>query len=153
MFADGMRSGEIAARLRVTPKSVRLWRRRWKAQGEAALVSKGPGGAIRRLDVAQIETLQAHLDAGPAMHGWDEDQRWTLSQVSTLIYELFRVRYSPRGVSYLLHRIGWSPQVPVHHAVERDEDAAWVRESWPGIKGSPQISARGSCSPAKPANR
>ncbi|MFC9593615.1 winged helix-turn-helix domain-containing protein [Streptomyces sp. NPDC056944] len=22
--------------------------------------------------------------------------------------------YTPRGVSYLLHRLGWSPQVPAH---------------------------------------
>ncbi|MFG1711369.1 winged helix-turn-helix domain-containing protein, partial [Nonomuraea sp. M3C6] len=41
--------------------------------------------------------------------------------------------YTPRGVSYLLHRIGWSPQVPVHRAVERDEEqiATWVKETWP----------------------
>jgi putative transposase len=33
------------------------------------------------------------------------------------------VRYTLRGTSYLLHRIGFSPQVPAHRAVERDEDA------------------------------
>lgn len=155
MFADGMRNSEIAARLRVTPKSVRAWRRRWKAAGEAALLPKGPGGATCRLDAAQLEMLQAHPDAGPAVHGWDKDQRRTLARVSVLIHELFRVRYTLRGVSYLLRRIGWSPQVPVHHAAERDDEAvaAWVRESWPRIKESPQISAHGSCSPTKPASR
>ncbi|MDQ2876412.1 MAG: winged helix-turn-helix domain-containing protein [Actinomycetota bacterium] len=37
------------------------------------------------------------------------------------------MRYTLRGTSYLLHRMGWAPQVPVHRAVERDEDAiaAW----------------------------
>jgi putative transposase len=75
MFADAMSTGKIAARLRVTSKSVRAWRRRWNAEGEAALVSKGPGGASCRLDAAQLETLQAHLNASPAVHGWDEDQR------------------------------------------------------------------------------
>ncbi|MFI7052268.1 winged helix-turn-helix domain-containing protein [Streptosporangium canum] len=33
-----------------------------------------------------------------------------------------RIRYTPRGVSYLLHRIDWSPQMPVHRAAERDEE-------------------------------
>ncbi|WP_419723324.1 helix-turn-helix domain-containing protein [Streptosporangium roseum] len=28
----------------------------------------------------------------------------------------------PRGVSYLLHRLGWTPQMPVHRATERDEE-------------------------------
>ena len=37
------------------------------------------------------------------------------------------MRYTLRGTSYLLHRIGFSPQVPVHRAAERDEAAiaAW----------------------------
>ena len=31
--------------------------------------------------------------------------------------------YTLRGTSFLLHRLGFSPQVPVHRAAERDEDA------------------------------
>lgn len=38
-----------------------------------------------------------------------------------MIKELFGVGYTPKGVSVLLHRIGFSPQVPVHRAAERDE--------------------------------
>jgi len=29
---------------------------------------------------------------------------------------LFHVRYTLRGTSYLLHRLGYTPQVPVHRA-------------------------------------
>lgn len=35
----------------------------------------------------------------------------------------FHIGYTLRGVSYLLHRMGFSPQVPAHRAVERDEAA------------------------------
>jgi Winged helix-turn helix len=68
---------------------------------------------------------------------------------------MFRVRYSLRGVSLLLHRIGYSPQVPVRRAVERGEQAlpAWRTKRWPEIKRRPQISAHGSCSPTKLARR
>ncbi|MFG1711372.1 winged helix-turn-helix domain-containing protein, partial [Nonomuraea sp. M3C6] len=88
----------------------------------------------------QIVTLEAELDRGPGTHGWD-DQRWTLARVTTLIKELFRIDYTPRGVSYLLHRIGWSPQVPVHRAVERDEEqiATWVKETWPPPRQAPGV--------------
>ena len=45
MFERDLASTEIAARLRVTPKSVRAWRRAWTVWGRAALASRGAGGA------------------------------------------------------------------------------------------------------------
>jgi len=85
----------------------------------------------------QLGRLRAALDLGPAVYGWREDQRWTLARVAALIARLFRVRYTLRGTSYLLHRIGFSPQVPVHRAAERDEDAiaAWRAETWAKVRG------------------
>jgi putative transposase len=55
----------------------------------------------------------------------------------TLIGRLFHVRYTLRGTSYLLHRIGLSLQVPAHRAVERDEDATamWRSETWAKVRG------------------
>ena len=52
-------------------------------------------------------------------------------------WPLFHVRYTLRGTSYLLHRIGYSPQVPVHRAAERDEDAitAWRAVTWAKVRG------------------
>ena len=71
------------------------------------------------------------------MHGWAEGQRWTLERVTTLIVRLFHVRYTLRGTSYLLHRIGFTPQVPAHRAAERDEAAiAASREvTWVKLRG------------------
>jgi len=76
------------------------------------------------------------LEAGPAAHGFGEDQRWTLPRVADLIARMFHVRYSLRGVSLLLHRMGFSPQRPAHRAVERDEAAiaTWRRTEWPAGK-------------------
>jgi transposase len=155
LFAAGVSSGEIARRLRVTRKSVNAWRRAWKAGGTAALASRGPGGAACRLDETQLKVLETELDVGPAVHGWAEDQRWTLARVSALIWELFRVRYTVRGTSYLLHRIGWSPQVPVHRAAERDEGAVatWVKETWPQVKRRRRAWVRGSASLMSLASR
>ena len=90
-----------------------------------------------RLSGAQLARLRAALEGGPAAWGWGEDQRWTLARVTTLIGRLFHVRYTLRGTSYLLHRIGFSPQVPVHRAAERDEDAitAWRAVTWAKVRG------------------
>ena len=141
MLAEGMATGEVAVRLRVTDRSVRRWQAAVACGDESALASRGPGGATCRLDQAQLEALEAALEAGPTAHGWVQDQRWTLPRIATVIWELFRVRYTPRGVSYLLHRIGFTPQVPQHVAAERDEDkvTTWIRETWPHIKELPVV--------------
>lgn len=136
LFTQGVSVAEIARRLRVSHNAVYVWRRRWLADGEAGLVSKGPSGSGCRLSDEQLDRLAAALQEGPAAYGWVEDQRWTLARVAELIFRLFGVRYTLRGVSLLLHRIGFSPQMPKHRPVERDEEAVvtWRREVWAQAK-------------------
>src|ERR1017187_9904494 len=112
LFEQDVKPVQVACQLRVSTKSAYQWRRRWRAGGTAALASKGPGGEKCRLSAAQLARLAAELDKGPAAQGWGEDQRWTLDRVTVLIGRLFHVRYTPRGVSYLPHRIGWAPPGP-----------------------------------------
>ncbi|WP_218158987.1 winged helix-turn-helix domain-containing protein [Streptosporangium canum] len=121
LFSHGVSAPEVARLFRVTRMSANRWYRTWQAGGVEAPASKGPGGEKCRLDERRLERLRAELERGPAAHGFIEDQRWTLARVADVIASLFHLRYTPRGVSYLLHRIGWSPQVPVHRAAERDE--------------------------------
>ena len=137
MFAQDADPAQIARSLRVSTKSVYQWRRAWRAGGERALASKGPGGSPCRLDEAQLARLCAALEAGPGAHGWAEDQRWTLARAAALAARLFGICYTLRGMSFLLHRIGYSPQVPVHRAVERDEAAIaeWRAVTWAKVRG------------------
>ena len=88
------------------------------AGGRAALASKGAGGARCKLTPAQVGEMKAVLDAGSAACGY-ADQCWTLA-----------------GIDVLLHRIGWSVQVPARRAAERDEEqiARWRAETWPVIE-------------------
>lgn len=139
MLDAGMSASQVARALRVTPQAVRGWRRRCAAGGEQALASAGAGGARCKLDDAQLAVLGEVLDAGPAEAGWVHDQRWTLARVAAVIQQRFGVSYSLKGVSVLLHRIGFSPQVPAHRAIEADgaRIGSWVREAWPHIKALP----------------
>lgn len=137
MFAQDADPVQVARSLRVSTKSVYQWRRVWRTGGQEALASKGPGGSSCRLDEGQLSELRAALEAGPAAHGWAEDQRWTLARAASLAARLFGVCYTLRGMSFLLHRIGYSPQVPVHRAVERDEAAVaeWRAVTWARARG------------------
>jgi putative transposase len=82
------------------------------------------------------EWLGEALEQGPAAHGWVEDQRWTLSRIAVLIARRFHVKFSIAQVSRILHQMGFSVQVPVHRAAERDPQAvqAWMREVWPDVE-------------------
>jgi transposase len=137
LYEHDVSAVQVARRLRVSTESAYQWRRRWRAGGEAALASKGAGGAVCRLNAGQLGRLRAALEGGRAAWGWDQDQRWTLARVTTLIARLFHVRYTLRGTSYLLHCLGYAPQVPIHRAVERDETAiaAWKTATWVKLRG------------------
>jgi putative transposase len=137
MYEHDVSPVQVAHRLRVSTKSAYQWRRRWRTGGEAAQASKGAGGAVCRLSQAQLARLRAALDGGRAAWGWRQDQRWTLAGVTALIARLFHIRYTVRGTAYLLHRISYTTQVPVHRAAERDEAAitAWKTGSWAKVRG------------------
>lgn len=149
----GASDREVARRFRVTRMSANRWRRALAAGGRRALASTGPGGARCKLSPARLAELEAVLDAGPAACGWDEDQCWTLARIAEVVRRRFGVDYTLAGLDVLLHRTGWSVQVPARQAAERDEAAiaGWRQEQWPIIKGRRRTWAPGSASKTSPA--
>lgn len=137
-FAAGDGVSEVARDLRVTPGSVRRWRRAWADGGVEALRSKGPVSR-EKLSGQQWARLEAELRKGPVAHGFADDQRWTLVRIKTLIGRLFDIGYTVAGTWRLMRRHGWSCQVPVRQAMERDEDAVavWKAGVWPEMKALP----------------
>ena len=135
LIEAGASDREVARRFRVSRMSANRWWRALAVGGKQALASKGAGGARCKLTPVQLHELEAAMDAGPAAWGW-EDQCWTLARIGELVRERFRVDYTLAGMDVLLHRIGWSVQVPARRAAGRDEAAiaAWREETWPVIK-------------------
>jgi transposase len=152
LIEAGASDREVAKRFRVTRMSANRWRRALAAGGRAALVSKGPGGGPAKLSPAQVRELAAVLEAGPAAQGW-EDQCWTLARIAEVVHRRFGVTYTLAGLDLLLHRLGWSVQVPARQAAERDEAAiaAWKAVTWPVIKGRRRTWVPGSASKTSPA--
>jgi transposase len=153
LIEAGAGDREVARRFRVTRMSANRWRRALATGGRRALASKGPAGAQCKLTVAQLRELETVLEAGPAAWGWDEDQCWTLARIAEIVRRRFGVGYTLAGLDLLLHRIGWSVQVPARQATERDEAAiaAWREETWPVIKARRRTWVPGSASKTSPA--
>ncbi|QIS17088.1 winged helix-turn-helix domain-containing protein [Nocardia terpenica] len=128
-FARGDSNTVIAKDFRVSLRSVQRWRASWRVGGDAALASKGPA-SLPVLSDAQFAVLEHELARGALAHGWP-DQTWTLARIKTVIGRRFHLSYTVQGVSLLLHRHGWSWQVPARRAVERDPAAvaAWVKDT------------------------
>jgi transposase len=146
LIEAGAGDREVAKRFRVSRMSANRWRRALAGGGRAALASKGAAGAKCKLTGLQLRELETLLEAGPAASGWVEDQCWTLARIAELAERRFGVEYTLAGMDLLLHRIGWSVQVPARRAAERDEDriAAWRQEAWPAGKGRRRTWGRGS---------
>jgi transposase len=126
LIEAGASDREIARHFRVSRMSVNRWRRVLAAGGRAALASKGAGGAQCKLSPARVA-----------------EQAW----------QRFGVEYTLAGTAVLLHRIGWSVQVPARRAAERDEDkiARWREDTWPVIKARRRTWAPGSAGKTSPA--
>jgi transposase len=152
LIEAGASDRQVAKRFRVSRMSANRWRRALAAGGKQALASKAAGGARCKLTRVQLAELEAVLNAGPAAWGW-QDQYWTLSRIGELARERFGIQHTLAGLDVLLHRIGWSVQVPARRAAERDEDqiARWREENWPVIKGRRRTWAPGSASRTSPA--
>ncbi|GGX42352.1 winged helix-turn-helix domain-containing protein [Streptomyces noursei] len=153
MFAAGRGGTDIAKELRVSVRSVQRWRQAWRAAGRDGVRSRGPASRPK-LSESLFAVLEEELAKGPVAHGWP-DQRWTLARGKTLIGRRFHKSMTLSGISQMLRRRGWSHQVPVRRAVERDEVAVtgWVKEVWPHVETPRRRSGPGSSSRTKPASR
>ncbi|MFD0412529.1 winged helix-turn-helix domain-containing protein [Streptomyces sp. NPDC127108] len=153
MFAAGQDNMVVARQLRVSLRSVQRWRAAWQDGGQQALHSRG-SAARPKLSEALFAVLEQELAKGPLAHGW-QDQTWTLARIKTLIGRRFHKRLSLSAIAEMLHRHGFSHQVPARRALERDEDAVtgWVKDTWPQVEAPRRRSAAGSSLRTRPASR
>ncbi|MFJ7592974.1 transposase [Streptomyces sp. NPDC097617] len=154
LFEQRIKPLEVARQLRVSRKSAYQWHQLWREGGVEALASGGPGGSRCRLSPRCLEKLAGYLEEGPAAHGWVEDQVWTASRVATLIGRKFHVSYSVSGATRLMHRLGFSPQVPARRVAERDDQAVavWREATWAEVKGRGRPAGATSASRTKPVS-
>jgi transposase len=134
-FAAGVSNAEVAKDLRVSVRSVQRWRRAWHNAGTEGLRSAGPVSRPK-LSEPLFAVLEQELARGPVADGWP-DQTWTLARIKTLIGRRFHKSMTLSAIARMLHRHGFSHQVPARRAVERDEEtvAGWVKETWPQVEG------------------
>jgi transposase len=136
---------EIARHLGVSRSAVSQWANKLAQGGLGALRQRTSCGRPPKLSKVQKHTLRRLLKRGARQAGFPTE-RWTLQRIQSLIEREFRVTYHPTYVARLLKQLGWSPQVPLPRAKERDEGLirTWLTHDWPRIKKS-AASRRRNC--------
>jgi transposase len=136
LHQQGWTQRGIAAALGATESAVSRWLAAARLRGREALSSHTDRrGVAPRLTLEQMRLIPDFLWHGAEAYGFRGDV-WTCGRVAGVIREEFDVSYSNSQVSRLLKQLGWTPQVPITRAIQRDEEAIarWRDESWPTLK-------------------
>jgi transposase len=132
---QGWKQRDIAAALGATKGAVSQWLTAARFGGREALLTRPGRGIKPKLAPEQMRLIPDFLWHGAEAYGLRGDV-WTCDRVAGVIHEEFGVSDSKSQTSRLLKQLGWTPQVPITRAIQRDEEAIerWRVESWPALK-------------------
>ena len=132
---QGWRVNAIARALGASPPAVSRWLAAARRGGPDALRARPRPGAVPKLTPDQRRLIPDFLWHGPEAYGF-RGEVWTSPRVAQVLREEFGVTYSRSQVARILKALGWTPQVPVTRAIQRDEAAIerWADDDWPRLK-------------------
>lgn len=132
--SDGILYSVIAANLKVTEESIRLWVNAVLLKGLNGLKSKKSPGRPSKLTKTERKKLAKLITEGPAKAGFP-GACWRSPMIQVLIYEKFGVQYSVYYIPQLLKDMGFSYQKAKFVAERRDaaKRQEWLEEKWPEI--------------------
>jgi len=139
LFQDGYQPVEIARKLGVGRRSVRLWKALYLRDGLEAIRARPAAGRPPKLDPRAKKSLEGKLLRGARAAGFATDL-WTCPRIAQVIQRSHGVRYHVDHIGRLLRSMGWSPQKPQRRAIERDGAAIqrWIKTDWPRVKKTPR---------------
>src|SRR3954451_5286193 len=126
---------DIATALDVSKGAVSQWLDRARRQGPQCLRSHPAPGPLPQLSAAQKRLIPDFLWHGAEAYGFRGDV-WTCARFARVLEMEFGIRYHKGHVARLLRDLGWTPQVPITRALQRDEPAieGWRDTVWPTIR-------------------
>jgi transposase len=132
---QGWSQHDIAFALGASKGCVSKWIHAAKEGGTEVLRSHASPGHPAKLTGAQRDQIPDFLWHGAEAYGFRGDV-WTCPRVAQVIEWEFGILYHRDHVSRMLKDLGWTPQIPITRAVQRDEAfiANWRVEVWPELR-------------------
>jgi transposase len=124
---------DIAEALGISEPAVSQWLAHFATAGTAGLRSRAHGGHAK-LTARQKALIPDFLWHGAEAYGF-QGEFWTCARIAKVLHEELGVTYHKDHVARLLRSLGWTPQIPITRAVQRDEEAIdrWRQERWPQL--------------------
>ena len=135
LYHENWMQVDIAAALDVSQAAVSQWLSLAGHGGPEALRSRTGHGRPPKLTPAEMSQIPEFLWHGAEAYGFRGDV-WTCGRIAEVLREELGVVYHPGHVSRLLKQLGWTPQLPITRAIQRDEQAIqeWRLKVWPMLK-------------------
>ena len=130
MLKKGMKKSVISRKLGVNRRTVYNWSIKLEQNGDWH--DKKQPGSRSKLTKVQKEKLKKIIDSGPRSYGYDTDL-WTLKRISEVIEKEFDVEYNTTHIWRVLKNIGYSAQIPVAVAMEKNTEYVkeWLEKNYP----------------------
>lgn len=134
LFQHGWKERDIAQALGASKGAVSQWLAAAREGGRKALYSHRHGTHAKLTD-EQKQRIPDFLWHGPEAYGF-RGEVWTCPRVVAALALEFGVTYHRDHVSRILKELGWTPQIPITRAIQRDEAviARWRTEVWPELR-------------------
>lgn len=134
LHRHGWRNRAVAEAFDVSEERVSRWIHQADSEGVASLLAHARAGCPPRLRPEQSRLIPDFLWHGAEAYGF-HGEFWTCSRVGQVLKEEFGVSYHPGHVSRILKHLGWTPQIPVTRAIQRDEEEIerWRCDVWPEL--------------------
>lgn len=133
LLRKGCTRAQVAKQLGVTWVTANTWHKQLKAK-QASSRDKPRTGRHAKLSSKQLQALTRILKKGALRYGYPTEL-WTLKRVAEVINKEFGVEYNITHVWRVLKSLGFSAQIPLLKAIERNEAAIreWITVTWPQI--------------------
>jgi transposase len=135
LFEHGWQERDIAEALGASNGAVSQWLTAAREGGKKALYSRPHGGTHGKLSDDQKRLIPDFLWHGPESYGF-RGEVWTCPRVVSVLAQEFGVTYHRDHVSRILKELGWTPQIPITRAIQRDEAtiAHWRTTVWAELR-------------------
>jgi transposase len=134
LFRHGWKERDIVEALGVSKGAVSQWLTAAREGGRKALYSQ-PHGIHAKLTDDQKRRIPDFLWHGPEAYGF-RGEVWTCPRVVDVLAREFGVTYHRDHIARILKELGWTPQIPITRAIQRDEAtiADWRTKVWPELR-------------------
>ena len=130
LIRSGMKQAHVARRMGVNRRTVYDWKKR--IDDNQGFRNGKKRGRNSRLTDKQKEELKRIIDGGATSYGFPTDL-WTLKRIADVIEREFGVHYNTTYIWQLLRILGYSAQIPITVAIEKDNEYVkkWLSEDYP----------------------